>query len=61
MSEYEKGKWDIFVLLSSAWWGKQYYFLQDNGIVYSRKSGKYMTRDEAYCEFADEIGDEGSL
>lgn len=61
MREYEKGQWDMFVLLSSAWWGKQYYFLQDNGIACSRKSGKYMSRDEAYIEFANEIGDDGGL
>lgn len=61
MSEYEKGQWDMFVWLSSAWWGKQYYFLQDNGIAYSRKRGKYMSRDEAYIEFANEIRDDGGL
>lgn len=61
MSEYEKGEWDMFVLLSSAWWGKQYYFLQDNGIAYSRESGKYMSREEAYTEFANKIGDDGSI
>ena len=61
MTEYERGEWDMFVLLSSVWWGKQYYFLQDNGIAYSRKSGKYMSRDDAYIEFANEIGDDGGL
>ena len=54
---YEQGRWDMFILLSSVWWGKQCYFLQDNNEVYSRKSGKYMSRDEAYHEFAEEIGD----
>ena len=61
MNDYEKGEWDMFVLLSSAWYGKQCYFLQDNEIVYSRNSCKYMNRDEAYVEFANAIGDDGSI
>ena len=61
MSQYELGQWDMFVMLSSAWWGKQYYFMQDNGWVYSRKSGKYMTVEQAYNEFTNEIGDGGCI
>lgn len=61
MSQYELGQWDMFVTISSAWWGKQYYFMQDNGWVYSRKSGKYMTVEDAYIEFINEIGDDGSI
>ena len=51
--------WDMFVTISSAYWGKQYYFLQDNGAVYSRKSCNYMTFDEAVSEFCRTIGDDG--
>ena len=61
MSQYELGQWDMFVTLSSAWWGKQYYFMQDNGLVYSRDSCKYMTVEQAYAEFAKRIGDDGSI
>ena len=61
MSDYECGEYDVLALLSSAWHGKQYYFAQDNGLVYSRDSGKYMTLDEAITEFANEIGDDGSI
>ena len=61
MSKYELGQWDMFITLSSAWHGKQYYFLQDNGWVYSRKSCQYMTVKQAYEEFAKEIGDDGSI
>ena len=61
MSDYERGEYDVLALLSSAWHGKQYYFAQDNGLVYSRDSGKYMTLDEAITEFANEIGDDGSI
>jgi len=61
MNQYERGQWDMFNLISSAFWGKQYYFIQDNGIVYSRESGKYMTADDAYNEFMNHIGDDGSI
>ena len=44
--------WYIFDLLSSAWYGKQCYFRQDDGTIYSRKSCKYMTFDQAIDEFA---------
>lgn len=60
MSQYELGQWDMFVFLSSAWWGKQYYFIQDNG-VYSRDSCQYMTVEQAYTEFSNRIGDDGSI
>ncbi len=49
--QYEKGEWDMFELITSAYYGKQYYFLEPSGVVYSRESGKYIKRDEAYREF----------
>jgi len=61
MSQYELGQWDMFVTLSSAWWGKQYYFLQDNGWVYSRDSCGHITVEQAYAEFVKRIGDDGSI
>ena len=61
MSEYERGEYELLLLLSSAWYGKQYYFAQSNGIIYSRDSGKYMSLDEAISEFAKKIGDDGSI
>lgn len=57
-SGYYAGEWDMFVRISSAWHGKQYYFLkdgEDGDMVYSRQSCKYMTRDEAIKEFLDTI------
>ena len=53
-------------LISSAWYGKQRYFLEDvdgipDGVVYYRESGKYMTRDKAYIAFANQIGDDGEI
>jgi len=45
------GEWEMFDLISSAYYGKGMYFKQDNGIVYSRYSCKYMSVDEAIREF----------
>lgn len=61
MSDFNWTPYDVLVVLSGAYWGKQYYFEQDNGQIYSRDSGKYMTLDEAISEFANRIGDDGSL
>ena len=52
------GEWDMFDLISSAYYGKGMYFKQDNGTVYSRHSGKYMTVDEAIKEFISLINEE---
>lgn len=53
----------MFLLISSTWWGKQYYFRQEvkgskENIVYSRDSGQYMTVDAAYSEFLKRMGDD---
>ena len=55
MSDYERGEWDMFLVITSAWHGKQYYFRESDGRVWSRESGKYMSVDEAYKEFIDSI------
>ena len=52
------GEWDMFDLISSAWYGKGMYFKQDNGTVYSRHSGEYMTVDEAIREFISLIDED---
>lgn len=44
-------EWDIFEMLSTAFYGKKYYFLQYDGTIYSRKCDKYLTRNEAILEF----------
>ena len=55
---YAQGEWDMFELITSIWYGKQYYF-EDFGagieMVYSRASHKSMKREEAYKEFFDFI------
>lgn len=53
--EYDDGEYDMFEQISTAYHGKQYYFLQDNEMVYSRASGKYMTLREAVDEFVKEM------
>lgn len=56
MSDFEWTPFDVLCVLSGAYWGKQYYFQQDNGMIYSRESGNYMTLDDAIAEFAKRIG-----
>lgn len=51
MTDYERGEWDMFDLITSTWYGKQYYFLEKDNLVYSRKSNEYLTREEAFDEF----------
>lgn len=53
------GEWNMFLLLSSAWYGKQCYFEEDNDneIIYSKFSGKLMSREEAIQEFIREISE----
>lgn len=53
------GEWDMFDLLSSAYYGKGMYFKEENGMVYSRYSHKRMTIDGAIEEFISLIGDNG--
>lgn len=55
--QYDKGEWEMFELITSAYFGKQYYFLEDNVLVYSRESNKHMAKDEAIREFLGIIGE----
>lgn len=59
VSQQKIGEWNMFILLSSAWYGKECYFEQDNytGIIYSRLSGKTMSREDAVKEFIREISE----
>ena len=58
---YGRGRFDALEDISSVYYGKQYYFLQDNGLIYSRDSCKYMTLDEAIYEFAEKFSDDGEV
>lgn len=57
MTEFERGQFDALRIISSAWHGKQYYFLEneERGIVYSRDSCRYMTLNDALTEFAERM------
>lgn len=52
VDDYKFGRWTMFDLISSVYYGKGCYFIQDDGTVYSRISSSYLdTIDEAVDEF----------
>lgn len=51
--------WDVFDDLASAYYGKQMYFTQPDGTIYSRLSCGYMTFEEALSEFREAISMDG--
>lgn len=61
IQQLEEREWELFDLLSSAWFTKCCYFKQEDGMVYSRVSGEYITFDQAIDEFAHELTDETQL
>ena len=56
---YEQGEWEMFRLVTSVWYGKECYFRELSGVVFSRLTGSYLpSAEEAYNEFLGRIGDE---
>lgn len=55
--EITESAWEMFELITSVYFGKQYYFVEDNGLVYSGYTHKHMTKDDAISEFLDVIGE----
>lgn len=51
-------RWEDFSLISAVWCGKDAYFRQDDGMVYSRISGEYMNFDQAVDEFVCELSED---
>lgn len=51
--------WDVFDDISSSYYGKQVYFTQPDGTIYSRLSCGYMTFEEALSEFREAISMDG--
>ena len=49
---------EVLNRLSAAYEGKQMYFLQSNGLVYSRYEGEYQTLEDAIDDFARRLSDE---
>lgn len=43
--------WDLFEEITTAYFKKQMYFIQDDGTVYSRLSNSYLNKDDALNEF----------
>lgn len=58
-NKMSRDAWELFCLITSAYYGKMMYAQQDHGLVYSRYSGKYMTMDDAVREFVRMISWEG--
>lgn len=48
--------WELFSLITSVYYGKQYYFEEWDGTVYSRLSHERMTKEAALSEFLEAIG-----
>ena len=44
--------------ISSAYYGKQMYFMQDNGMIYDRYNCDYITFDKAVNRFARMVADD---
>ena len=55
MREGSEKAWEVFSDITTAWHGKQYYFRNSDGSVYSRLSCKNIAFDKAVEEFADSI------
>ena len=52
-------EWDVFETITSAYGGKQIFFKENNGIIYDRYKGEYITFEEAIIRFCKLIGDDG--
>ena len=50
-------EWELFELITSVYYGKQYYFENNDGTVYSRATHKNMSHEEALNEFLNNIGE----
>ena len=45
--------------ISTAYWGKQMFFMQDSGTVYDRYHGEYVTLEQAIERFVQYIAEDG--
>jgi hypothetical protein len=58
IQQLESSRWELFNDLSTAYYGKQMYGLNDDGTVYSRYSCDTMSFEQAVDEFRRLIADE---
>ena len=56
-ADYDRGRYEALRLIASAYFGKDYYFDEPDGMIYSRESHAYMTLDDAIAEFMGVIGE----
>ena len=53
---YDEGFWDVFSMITSVDYGKERFFLQDDGRVYDREIGDYYrNKEEALGKYLEEI------
>lgn len=53
---YDDGFWDILSVISAVDYGKERFFLQDDGRVYDRANGTYCKhKEEALARYIEEI------
>lgn len=51
-NDFDRGVWLMFKRITNAYFEKEYYFLGDDGTVYSRLSHQILqSKEEAYNEF----------
>jgi hypothetical protein len=56
VDEFADGEWAMFSLITSAWFGKRYYWSNEDGTVFSKLSHRTLRNEQAaYAEFLDEI------
>ena len=59
VTEFDKGRFEAFERITTAYHGKQMYFLEDTTMVYSRWSHSYMPIHYAiaeFCQMIEEVG-----
>ena len=58
---YDEGMWDMFSMITSVDYGKERFFLQDDGRVYDREIGDYYRdKEQALARYLEEIGGDES-
>ena len=51
-NDFDRGEWSMFKRMTNVYFEKEYYFLEEDGTVYSRYSHKTLAdKKEAYNEF----------
>ena len=58
LKERSSDAFEVLDNISSAYYGKQMYFMQDNGMIYDRYNCDYTTFDEAVNRFVRMVADD---